>query len=84
MLQINFTKVLPIIEAYFRERLSKNALVIKSKEPCKPVVPKNNHLQEVQDKEEEHQEGKVDEERYITNTMFVDDVSLFSNDSYYA
>lgn len=39
------------------------------------------HLQEPQDKEEEHQKGEVDKERYITNTLFDSDASLFSDDS---
>jgi hypothetical protein len=54
--------ILPTIESYFCECPSKNALVIKSKARCKTVVPKDNHLQELQDKEEKPQEGKVDEE----------------------
>jgi hypothetical protein len=70
--------MLPTIESYFCECPSKNALVIKSKARCKIVVPKDNHLQELQDKEEEPQEGKVDEERYVN------DASLFSDDSYNA
>jgi hypothetical protein len=56
----------------------KNALVIKSKARCKTVVPEDNHLQVLQDKEEEHQEGKVDEERYVN------DAYLFGDDSYNA
>jgi hypothetical protein len=75
MLQITLA-MLPTVESYFREHLSKNALVIKSKVLCKTVVPEDNHLQELQDKDEEHQEGKTDEERYVN------DVSLFSDDHY--
>jgi hypothetical protein len=52
------------------EHLSENAFVI------------DNHLQESRDENEEH-EGKVDKERYVTNTIF-NDASLFSDDSYYA
>jgi hypothetical protein len=36
--------MLPTIESYFCECLSKNALVIKSKARCKTIVPEDNHL----------------------------------------
>jgi hypothetical protein len=63
---------------------SDNALVIQSKGQCKLVVSKNNHLQDSQDKEEEHQEGEVDNKLHTTNAMIVYDATLSSNDSYYA
>ena len=66
------------------KRLVENALVLESKARRKTVVPEYNHLQGSQDKEEEHHEGEVDKERHTTNTEFVDDASLSSNDSYYA
>ena len=76
-------ETLQYIVEYCQGHLSENALVVESKARCKAIVPKYNHLQESWDENEEHK-GKVDEERYITKTMFVDDASLFSNDSYYA
>ena len=79
-LQMEYETLQYIVE-YCQEHLSDNALVIKSKEQCKLVVPENNHLQDSQDKEEEHQEGEVDNEFHTTNSMIVNDASLFSNDS---
>jgi hypothetical protein len=38
-------------------------------------------LQDSQDKEEEHQEGEVENELHTTNSIIVDDASLFSDDS---
>ena len=55
-------ETLRYIDKYCQVHLSDNALVIKSMEPCKFIVPENNHLQDSQDKEEEHQEGEVDKE----------------------
>ena len=43
MLHIKFA-ILPILETCFKECLSKNALVIKSKEQCKTIMPEDNHL----------------------------------------
>jgi hypothetical protein len=70
---------LQYIVEYCHELLSDNALVINSKEQCKLVFPENNHLQDSQDKEEEHQEGEVDNELHITNSMIVNDGYLLSN-----
>jgi hypothetical protein len=72
-------KTLKYIVESCHEHLSDNALVIKSKEQCKLVFPENNHLQDSQDKEEEHQEGEVDNELHITNSMIVNDGYLLSN-----
>jgi hypothetical protein len=55
--------------------------MIESKEQRKYVVPENSHLHVSQDKEEEHQEGEVDNELHTTNTMLFYDVVLFSDDS---
>ena len=77
-------ETLQYIVDHCQEHLSENALVIEGKEQRKSIVPKNNHLQESQDKEEEHQEGEVDNEWHTTNTMLVYDAALFSDDSYYA
>ena len=81
MLHMKLIELLPMLQSYCQERLSGNPLVVESKVPCKIVVPEDNHLQEPQDKEEEHQKGEVDKERYITNTLFDNDASLFSDDS---
>ena len=81
-LQMEYKTWQYIVE-YCQGHLSENALVIKSKEQCRFVVPENNHLQESQDEKEEHK-GKVDKEGYIMNNMFINDASLSSNDSYYA
>jgi hypothetical protein len=77
-------ETLQCIVEYCQEHLSDNALVIKSKEKCKLVVPVNNHLQDSQDKEEDHQEGEVDKELHTTNAMIIYEATLSSNDSYYA
>jgi hypothetical protein len=74
-------ETLQYIIEYLHEHLSDNALVIKSKEQCKRVVPENNDLQDSQDKEEEHQEGEVHNELDTTNSIIVNDASLFSDDS---
>jgi hypothetical protein len=81
MLHMKLIELLPMLQTYCQEHLSDNALVIKSKEQCKLVVPENNHLQDSQDKEEEHQEGGGDNELHSRNDMTVDDASLFSDDS---
>ena len=81
-LQMAYETLQYIVE-YCQEHLSENALVVESKARCKAIVPEDNHLQESRDENEEH-EGKVGEERYVTNIKFVNDASLFSNDSYYA
>jgi hypothetical protein len=74
-------ELLPMLQTYCQEHLSDNALVIKSNEQCKLVVPENNHLQDSQDKEEEHQEGEVDNELHTISAIIVNDASLFSDDS---
>ncbi|MBI0385393.1 hypothetical protein JBE27_56285, partial [Streptomyces albiflaviniger] len=53
--------VIKYIVDYCQEHLSENALVLKNKEFLKTVVPKNNHLQKPPEREEEHQDGKVEE-----------------------
>jgi hypothetical protein len=68
-------KTLQYIVDYCHEHLIDNALLIKCKERCKFVVPENNHLNDSQDKEEEHQEGEVDNELHTTNSIIVNDAS---------
>jgi hypothetical protein len=41
-------------------------------------------MQDLQAKDEEHQEGEVDNELHTTNDMIVYDDTLSSDDSYYA
>ena len=75
-LQMAYEYLQSIVD-YCHEHLSDNALVIKSKEQCKLVVPENNHLQDSQDKEEERQECEVDYELHTKNSIIVNDAYLW-------
>ena len=60
---------MPSIINYCKTHLSGNALVIKSKEPCKTIAPETNHF-----KEPKH---------HTEDAKLVCDISLSGNDSYY-
>ena len=67
-LQMAYTTTQYIVDCW-QERLSGNALVIKSKVPCETIAPETNHLQE--------------SKQHTKDDKFVYDTSLSGNDSYY-
>ena len=79
-----YYNIMDYIVNFCQKHFSGNSLVIKSKELCKTIVPETNILQEPLDNEEEHQKGEVEDKHNTTNSKFVYDASISSNDSYCA